>query len=512
MHLSYVLFILFPLCSGLSTTCPRRCTCDSTQSVQCYRVLQVPREIPATTKWLYISHSKIKHLQISDFRKMSCLEELILSCSGTESVENNTFKALSTLKSLELWKNKLRRIPTSLPSSLEVLKLGDNSISVLHESNFEGLKNLRVLDIQNNLILAVSFSTFLPLCSLQSLTLDGNNMESVYGPLKLPRLKYLSMENNKLHTFSGSFFAPLQYLLFLRLTGNLLTKVPLNLPKSLLSLKLDRNQLKVIRFRDIKHLENLSELILSENQLSSIDGIHLLPNLTILELSRNHLQSMPLRLPARLQKLDCSNNFIQRVTAQGFQDLQDLRHLFLDNNTVSMFEAGALDGCAQLSNLALEQNLLISIPLRLPDTLARLDLKGNDIQHVGERELKYLKQLQVLNLRNNKISALDRKVLEYLPRLRYLYLDGNPWNCSCELLRIGKVLIAKGTDVSGGQCATPAESHGESWMSSKKLLQRCEDNLSSAKENKEIRNKMMADDLSTGGVNLDDDYYDYEID
>ncbi|XP_053880174.1 nephrocan-like [Malaclemys terrapin pileata] len=512
MHLSHVLLILFPLYNGLSTTCPRRCNCDSIQSVQCYKVLQVPREIPATARRLHISHSKIKHLQISDFSRISCLEELILSCSGTESVEDNTFKALSTLKILELWKNKLRHIPTSLPSSLEVLKLGDNSISVLHESDFEGLKKLRVLDIQNNLILAVSFSTLSSLCSLQSLTLDGNNMESVSGPLKLPELKYLSMENNKLHSFSGSFFAPLQHLQFLRLTGNLLTKVPLNLPKSLLSLKLERNQLKIIRFRDMKHLENLSELFLSENQLSSVDGAQLLPNLTTLELSRNHLQTMPLRLSTRLQKLDCSNNFIQRVTAQGFQDLRDLKHLFLDNNTVSTFESGALHACAQLSNLALEQNLLISIPLRLPDTLARLDLKGNDIQDVGERELKDLKQLQVLNLRNNKISALDRKVLENLPRLRYLYLDGNPWNCTCDLLRTRRALMAKGTDVRGGQCAAPAESQGESWMSSKKILQRCEDHLSSAERGKEVRKKMKTDDLSSEGVNMDDDYYDYEMD
>lgn len=114
----------------------------------------------------------------------------------------------------------------------------------------------------------------------------------------------------------------------------------------------------------MKHLENLTEFFLSENQLTSVDGAQLLPNLTTLELSKNQLQAMPPRLPGRLQKLDCSNNLIQRVTAQDFQGLQDLKHLFLDNNAVSTFEAGALQQCAQLSNLALEQNLLISIPLR----------------------------------------------------------------------------------------------------------------------------------------------------
>ncbi|NXX10983.1 NEPN protein, partial [Podargus strigoides] len=519
MYLSYLL-VFFSFHSGLSTTCPRRCSCDPAQSVQCYRATEIPREIPSTTRRLYISHSKIKQLQITDFRRMLALEDLVLSCSGTESIENNTFKALSTLKSLELYKNQLKQIPVFLPSGLEILKLADNSINTLHVSDFEGLMKLRVLDIRNNLIATLSPSAFSSLCNLQSLILDGNNMESVSAPLKLPRLKYLSMADNKLNSFPTNFFASFQYLQFLSLSGNFLTKVPLDLPKSLLSLKLEKNQLKAIRLQDMKHLENLSEFFLSENQLTSIDGAQLLHNLTTLELSKNQLLSMPLRLPGRLQKLDCSNNLIQRVTVQDFQGLQDLKHLFLDNNAVSMFEAGALQQCAQLSNLALEQNLLISIPLRQvnlrvnlrTDTLARLDLKGNDIEDVGEQELKDLKQLQVLNLRNNKISALDRKVLKYLPRLRHLYLDGNPWNCTCDLLRTRRALVAKGTDVRGGQCATPAESRGESWMSSKKILQQCEDNLSSMERGKEDRKKMKSSEASSAGVNTDDDYYDYDLD
>ncbi|NXW40129.1 NEPN protein, partial [Nyctiprogne leucopyga] len=521
MYLSCLL-VVFSFHSAQSTTCPRRCSCDPVQSVQCYRATEIPREIPSTTRRLYISHSKIKQLQITDFRRMSALEELVLSCSGTESIENNTFKALSTLKSLELYKNQLKQIPTFLPAGLEILKLADNSINTLHVSDFEGLMKLRVLDIRNNLIVTLSPSAFSSLCNLQSLVLDGNNMESVSAPLKLPKLKYLSMADNKLNSFPTNFFASFQNLQFLSLSGNFLTKVPLDLPKSLLSLKLEKNQLKAVRLRDLKHLENLSEFFLSENHLTSIDGAQLLPNLTTLELSKNQLHTMPLRLPGRLQKLDCSNNLIQRVTAQDFQGLQDLKHLFLDNNAVSMFEAGALQQCVQLSNLALEQNLLISIPLRrvnlrtvgsqLPDTLARLDLKGNDIEDVGEQELKDLKQLQVLNLRNNKISALDRKVLEYLPRLRHLYLDGNPWNCTCDLLRTRTALVAKGTDVRGGQCAAPAESRGESWMSSKKILQQCEDSLSSAERSKEDRKKMKPSEASSVGVNTDDDYYDYELD
>ncbi|XP_037699899.1 nephrocan isoform X2 [Choloepus didactylus] len=451
-------------------------------------------------------------LGLSNFTQMLVLEDFILLASGTESVENDTFKPLSTLKTLEIWKNKLRQVPSGLPANLEVLKLNDNSIYVLHGSDFEGLKKLKILELKNNLLSSISPSMLNPLGSLQSLVLDGNNIESVAGPLVLPHLKHMSMENNQLHLIPGSFFTSFQSLQFLSFSGNLLNKIPINLPKSLLSLKMERNQLKVIRFRDMKHLENLSHLYLSENSLSSMDGAQLLVNLTTLEVSQNQLQMLPLRLPSRLQKLDCSNNLIRRVTVQDFQDLRDLKHLFLDNNFVSLFEAGALQKCSQLSNLALEQNLLLSIPLRLPGTLARLDLKGNAIQGIAERELKDLKQLQVLNLRNNKISALDLKALEGLPRLRHLYLDGNPWNCTCSLLQAREVLKAKGTDVRGGQCAAPAERQGESWMSSKKIMKQCEPHLHLTEQNKETKKKPKPEDHASIRFNMDDDDYDYEID
>ncbi|XP_063146936.1 nephrocan-like [Candoia aspera] len=506
------MFYLFHLSRAGIPTCPRKCSCDLARSVQCYRVGEVPKELPSTTRKIRISHSKIKHLQIADIRKMPALEEFVLVFSGTESVEINTFKDLDALKILELWKNKLTHIPTSLPENLETLKLGDNLISVLHESDFEGLKKLRELDIQSNLILVFSFSTLSSLISLQSLTLDGNNMESLSGSLHLPNLKYLSMENNKLQSFSKSLFTSLHNLLFLNLNGNLLTDAPSDLPKTLLSLKLERNQLKVLKFGDMKQLTNLSELCLSENQLSSVDGVQLLSSLMRLELSKNKLQTIPLKLPVTLQKIDFTNNLIESIKAQEFQDLRNLNHLFLDNNIVTTFEDGALQKCTLLNNLALEQNQLNSIPLKLPHTLTRLDLKGNNVRSIKEQELTNLRHLKVLNLRNNKISTLDYKVLKHLPCLRYLYLEGNPWNCTCELLQTKSVLTTKGIEVKGGQCTSPSESQGVSWMSSRRIFHLCvHKNLYSMEEGKEISKHANGDDISHLRVNMDDDY-DYEID
>uniref|UniRef100_H0VZI3 Uncharacterized protein n=1 Tax=Cavia porcellus TaxID=10141 RepID=H0VZI3_CAVPO len=369
MQLLYAFLVLLPLVPGFRADYPGRCSCESPNSVQCYRLTGVPPGIPPTTTRLYISHSKIQHLQLSNLTAVLALEDFILLASGTESVGSDTFKTLSTLKTLELWKNKLRQVPRAPPASLDVLKLNENAIGTLRGSDFKGLKRLRVLELQNNLICSLPARALAPLVSLESLAVDSNNI--------------------RVHSW-----------------------VP-----------------------DLKHLENLSHLYLSGNCISSIEGVQLLANLTTLEVSQNQLQALPLRLPARLQKLDCSGNLIGRVTVQDFQDFQDvrdLRHLFLDNNNVSLFEAGALQWCVQLSNLALEQNLL-----------------GNAIQDMAEQKLRGLKQLQVLNLRNNKISALELRALKGLPWLR-------------------------GTDVRGGRCAAPAEHKGESWMWSRTIVQQCQ--------------------------------------
>ncbi|XP_056422395.1 nephrocan-like [Hyla sarda] len=331
--------------------------------MQCYRVLAIPSNIPATIGKLYISHSKIRHLQFSDFSDMPGLQELVLFSSGIETIENNTFKALNNLKLLEVWNNKLTSVPRSLHPKLEVLKLGDNSIRSLHHKDFEGLTRLQVLEVQKNLLSTLSFEVFSSLTNLQTLVLEGNGMHTISGVARLPNLKYLNMENNKLMFFYDNFFIHFPSLQYLRLAGNQFVRVPPHLPKSLLSLRLERNHIKSVRVRDLKQLENLFDLNLSGNQLFSADGLQVITNLTSLDLSKNQLSTLPQRLPTQLQRLDYSNNQVSRITVQDMKGLGSLKHLFLDNNGMIVFEDKALQWCGHLSNLAMEQNLLTAIPL-----------------------------------------------------------------------------------------------------------------------------------------------------
>lgn len=74
MYLLYTFLVLLSLSYGFDPNCPGRCSCDSEQSVQCYRLLEVPSGIPSTTKKLYISHSKIQHLQVTTHSALKLLK------------------------------------------------------------------------------------------------------------------------------------------------------------------------------------------------------------------------------------------------------------------------------------------------------------------------------------------------------------------------------------------------------------------------------------------------------
>ncbi|CAB1340315.1 unnamed protein product [Coregonus sp. 'balchen'] len=271
-----------------------------------------------------------------------------------------------------------------------------------------------------------------------------NKIETVQVALRLPRLNLLCLGNNKIPSFPSAFFTSLQ---------SLMTLFPHNLPHALSHLNLDRNQIRALRNREMGQLRNVTSLSTSYNSAGA---------------TGNHLMVLSSRLSPKLERLDCSQNSIQEVTFQNLSGMKQLKHLFLENNTMWNFEANALRNSVHLTNLALEQNLLSSIPDGyLPESLIHLDLKGNCIEAIQEQELRSLKCLQVLNLRRNKLTSLPQITLDMLPWLRTIYLDGNPWNGSCELLRVKRTLLARRVEI-------PNELW-DSWRAYLMALDRCEE-------------------------------------
>lgn len=278
-------------------------------------------------------------------------------------MDANMFISHTALRTLDLQKNKLRYLPKGLPPGLEILYLGHNRIHGLRESSLVGLKKLQTLNLQNNQISTLRANTLSLLENLQSLYLDGNKIQSIHGAPRLPVLHMLSMGSNNISSISSAFFSSMHLLETLDVSSNHLTKIPHGLPRSLIHLNLDRNQIRSLRNRDMSQLHKLVTLSVSFNRLVSVDGSLRLPNLSVCELAGNRLRELPGSIGSKLEKLDCGQNNIQEVTYQQLAGMKQLKHLFLENNTIQRFEANALRNCVQLSNLALEQNLLSAIPL-----------------------------------------------------------------------------------------------------------------------------------------------------
>lgn len=134
---------------------------------------------------------------------------------------------------------------------------------------------------------------------------------------------------------------------------------------------------------------------------------------------------------------------------------------------------------------------------RLPESLVRLDLKGNLITTIHERALKPLKRLQVLNLRNNTLSSLP--AMSLLPRLRTLYLEGNLWNCTCELLKVKRELLARDVDMSTEFCTESVHSSLDMWQAYIMAQEMCEE-----------QNRALVPDSHTGNSD-NEEYDDYDF-
>ncbi|KAM4632877.1 nephrocan-like [Polymixia lowei] len=458
-------------------------------------------------KRLNLAYNHIKEVKGQDLSGLTVLEELILSSSGVEVVESNAFRTQGRLQYLDLQKNKLLLLPRGLPSSLETLKMGHNRIHALQESALQNLKKLRLLDLQNNHITTLRANVFSGLVKLECLHLDRNRIETIQGSLKLAQLNLLSFETNKIPSFPSTFFTQLKSLVTLYLAGNLLSRVPTGLPGSLTLLNLDQNQIRSLRNREMAQLRNLTSLSVAHNRLVSVDSALRLPKLTSLDVPGNYLTVLPSRLSPRMERLDCKQNALQEVLFHHLSGMRQLRHLFLENNTIKRFEANALKNNVHLTNLALEQNLLSSIPDGLPESLIRLDLKENHISGIYDRQLRYMRRLQVLNLRRNHLTSLPQGLLKLLPRLGSLLLDGNPWNCTCNLCMLMKALIARGVAMSDEELCSdmliraPLSGGGE-WR-----LYFMEDRCEEEKEEngEDMRHEEQDVDLTDY-----EDYYDYD--
>ncbi|XP_048400526.2 SLIT and NTRK-like protein 4 [Stegostoma tigrinum] len=216
-----------------------------------------------------------------------------------------------------------------------------------------------------------------------------------------------------------------------------------------------------------------SDLALSVNcQERGIESVRdLLPtpgSASQLLLNGNHIREMEsseFRGYEGLDLLDLGNNRISAIHKGVLSNLTNLRRLFLNGNQIEKLCQDMFLGLHNLQYLYLEYNLIKEVLTGTFDSLANLQLlylNNNLLKGLPAYAFSVV-PLSRLNLRNNHFMYLPVSgVLDQLRSLSQIDLEGNPWDCTCDLvaLKLWVEKLSRATTVKEVSCETPVEFAG----------------------------------------------------
>lgn len=285
--------------------------------------------------FLDISNNYITELQSESFANMPHLHEIILNRNKITNIKPHTFINLPNLRNVDLSKNRISNIEDKSFVNLTSLKMiifDYNRLTEFKTSPFLNVPLLSVLFLCDNNMSSFPVGICQSVPSLQSLYLDNNKIKSIgafalEGCAKITKLRLI---NNSLHTVNEKAFtcrrqsgnsngACLEKFKTLFLNQNNLTRPPSAFGNKsyIRELDLSQNPFKNISENDFTGLVHLTKLVIS----------YLPTVFTIGDYAFSKLESVT--------TITLTNNHgLSNISKTAFNGLQNLRAVFLENNSL----------------------------------------------------------------------------------------------------------------------------------------------------------------------------------
>uniref|UniRef100_A0A1A8V608 Leucine rich repeat containing 9 n=1 Tax=Nothobranchius furzeri TaxID=105023 RepID=A0A1A8V608_NOTFU len=395
---------------------------------------------------LSINNNSISSL--SGLAELRCLNKLSMDENQLSSLDASVLDKLLSLTFLSVENNHITSLQgiQKVPSLLE-LYVGGNQVSKSRDVYYlKGLTNLIILDLYRNPIVEklenyrIYVVFHLPsLKALDGTAVDLSECESAKNMFR-GRLTSDTIAEKLGH----SKYAEVAYLSLQSCSIRMVDLSPPDLFCNLLSINLERNNLT--SFSGLIHLPNVKVLCLNHNHVESILPRHKpqthLTNRQVLHSkvhssgygqqssSRGHRETGPSGslepLMVSLEVLHLSHNSISNMANLQLSRLTNLKALFLQDNDISQVEG--LEGLQQLRELVLNRNRIKTLTknsFAAQIVLLELHLAENRIRELNH--LNPLTELRKLFLDMNKLQDVtELEKLEVLPSLTELSIVGNP--------------------------------------------------------------------------------------
>ncbi|XP_076778147.1 leucine-rich repeat-containing protein 9 isoform X2 [Arvicanthis niloticus] len=386
--------------------------------------------------------------KIEGITRLTKLSRLSMNNNLLTGLEKHTFDNMLHLHSLSLENNRITSL-SALQKTFTLIELyiSNNYIAVNQEIyNLKGLCNLVILDMYGNIIIwnQENYRLFVIFHLPELKALDGISIEP-------------SETENAKDLFGG------------RLTSDMIAERQGHSNfVQMQELNWTSSSIRTVDLIPVDHFRNVSNVNLQNNNLTSFSGLIYLPNVKVLCLNYNHIESIMPRLKPQAH-LSSRQLLYQKVPSSGYGQqgtsklnrdsvsnenlapimqslevlhlgyngicnlvqlqlnrLRNLKFLFLQGNEISQVEG--LDNLIVLQELVVDHNRIRAFndtAFAKPSSLLTLHLEENRLRELSK--LQSLVKLEKLYLGYNKIQDItELEKLDVIPSLRELTVYGNP--------------------------------------------------------------------------------------
>ncbi|XP_072401202.1 uncharacterized protein [Diabrotica undecimpunctata] len=366
---------------------------------------------------LSLSGNQLVEIPSTALQNCTKLSHFNIAFNEIVEIDEGTFQFWgSTIKSLVLSNNRLIKLTNNVFNGIEELNelsLSFNPLRFIEKDAFVGLTKLESFELsfgfeENEL----NYEIFDPMISLKGLSLDHNNIVSIYpSSFLLPELMYLNLESNKIRAIPKTFLKA-------------------NVHSKLQDIRFSDNELTVIETGTFRALPNLETVLLSNNKIRNIEkqSFSDLPKLNTVILSHNRLSDISRDAFTNLQgvgKIDFYNNLLSEVSFTFFTNISGALHLnFSRNQIVSCVSDSRV---LNIQVFDLRYNNLDKIPgcIEKTSALRKLYLDFNIVNNLDHSVFMHLTSLEYLGLQQNNIKSVKKKAFFGLQNLQSLDLSKN---------------------------------------------------------------------------------------